>query len=174
MVTGIVSNSGKRYGTPFRINAGDDNFYDILHSSSFPFSCFFFLLCSCRPLGCTSGTELTTGERGTGNTARRRILPTVAQCLPTPQHPEMQMPRSRTARQYRHRAGPGPRSEWRIDNGAVALRLIEICASFGSAWSPANLGCASRSRPVRAGPLVRETGFDRDEAVGPAWVQASL
>jgi len=74
MVTGIVSNSGKRYGTPFRINAGDDNFYDILHSSSFPFSCFFFLLCSCRPLGCTAGTELPTGERGAGNPAWRRTL----------------------------------------------------------------------------------------------------
>ena len=34
MVTRIVSNSGKRNGKPFRINAGADNFCVILHSSS--------------------------------------------------------------------------------------------------------------------------------------------
>ena len=76
-----------------------------------------------------------------------------------------------------------PRSEWRVDNGAVVLHLIEILCIFGSAWSTASLGCASRSRPVRAGrlvrenlrpnPLRRETGFDCDEAVGPAHLHAS-
>jgi hypothetical protein len=34
MVTGIVSNSGKGNEKPFRINAGADNFYVILHLSA--------------------------------------------------------------------------------------------------------------------------------------------
>jgi len=33
IVTRIVSYSGKRNEKPFRINAGADNFYGILHSS---------------------------------------------------------------------------------------------------------------------------------------------